>query len=313
MKRFFLLFVLLCLMLCTVGCGEEAATTAATTTTGTGTENAGAVIPFQSELVSGQFTKFDQKTDVAADAPYIVFSGSAVSCSAPGVTVDGTTAVITAGGEYVVCGICPDGQLIIEVPKTEKVHLVFDGLSLACDLSAPLYVKSADKVTVTLKDGTVSTFADTATPLTALDAPTACIYAKDDLTFNGSGALRVEAQRNNGIGCSNDLCFISGTYEVTAPKNALKGNDSLAILDGTFTLNAGKDACKADTIDDPAKGFIYIAGGTFRMTAGDDGLQASTAIELQGGRFRFACTGKKVNAKLQYHRADSVIFETAAP
>ena len=310
MKRLFALSLILCMAFLLISCGQPDITT---TTTGTNT-NSGTTpttdveqsIPYQSALVSGKFSKFDLQDTCTSGKGYIEFQGDSVQCTGTGVRVEGTKVTIFEAGCYTVCGQSNNGQIIVEINKLEKVHLVLQGITLRCEDSAPLWVKSADKVSVTLKEGTVNTFSDGTTFGTSVDAPNATIYAKDSLTFNGTGKLVVLANLHNGIDCSNDLKFISGTYEITAKNNALKGNDAVAILSAHMTISAGKDGIKSDTVGDPQKGVVYIAGGTFIITTMDDGIQAESALDLQGGHFTFYCAGKDINPKGQYHIGDGV-------
>ena len=311
MKKVITLLVLCVTLLSLVACQTDTPTNSTTlpgasTPPVSGEKNA---IPYQSDLVSGKFSEFDLETACGLFTGDLVYSDAGITFTGNGATISGTVATITKPGCYRVSGNSTDGQLVISVTSLEKVHLVFSGLTLTCQNSAPLMVANADKVCVTLAKDTVNTLSDGASFGTGADAPNACIYAKDSITFNGEGSLVVNANLHNGIDCSNDLKFVSGHYQVKAANNAIKGNDSVAILHATMTIEAGKDAIKSDTINDPTKGFVYIASGTFTITATDDGIQATTAIELQGGRFTMACDGKTINSKDGLHISEQVVIE----
>ena len=306
MKKLVSVCLLFCLCLLLVACKDTPTTTSSTSTNPT----AGSAINYVSDYVTGKFSKVDLTDTFTSYNASIVFSSDSVQTTGTGVMVNGTSATITKGGVYTLSGSCSNGQLIVSVDKLEQVHIVLSGLSLACQNSAPFWVKSADKVVVTLKGGTVNKFEDGTTYGADIDAPNACMYAKDDLTFNGAGSLEVISHLNNGIGCSNDLKFISGTYTVSAVNNAIKGKDSIAVLAGNITVLAADDAFKSDNDSEAGKGFIYIAGGSFDITASDDGLQAVTAIELAGGTFVMRCSGKNVNCDGSIHRAEGVQITT---
>ena len=182
------------------------------------------------------------------------------------------------------------------------------GLTLTCQSSAPLYVLSADKVSLTLAPDTVNTFTDGKAYTAAFEKqPNACICSRDDLVINGTGTLNVQGNFNNGIGTKNDLRIAGGVITVSAVKNALKGNDSVAIQNGAITLTAGKDAIKADNEDKPDKGYVYIAGGDIRITAGDDAIQATQDVTITGGALTVTATGKAVNSKGSQDIASGVI------
>ncbi len=258
---------------------------------------------------SDVFTKFDQRSNWT-EAVAVTFSDEGVLVNGSGVTVDGTTACITQPGTYMVSGACADGQLLVEVTKEEKVQLVLGGLTLSCSDSAPLYVLSADKVSITLAPGSVNSFSDGTVYTRPFEKePNACICSRDDLTVNGSGELIVQGNNNNGIGCKNDLKIVSGIVTVSALKNALKGNDSVAIKDGVITLTAGKDAVKAENADEPGKGYVYIGGGMLDITAGDDALQGQQDVTVTGGSILVQAEGKTVNSKGTQDVAMSVITQ----
>ena len=246
---------------------------------------------------SDVFTNFDQR-DSWTEAVIITFNDDGVLINGSGAETEGTTVRITAPGIYMLSGSCANGQVIVELSKEDKAQLVLGGLLLTCQDSAPLYVVSADKVSLTLAPGSYNAFTDAAVYTRAFEkAPNACVCSRDDLTINGSGELVVNGLNNNGIGCKNDLKILGGTITVNAPKNALKGNDSVAIKDGTLTLDAGKDGIKSDNADEPGKGYVYIAGGQIEINAGDDAIQAEQDITIAGGSVAVNADGKTINSK----------------
>lgn len=242
------------------------------------------------------FTSFDQR-DTWEDATTITFADDKVTIDGNGASADGTVVYITAEGSYVLSGACQNGQIIVELDKAEKAQLVLSGLTLTCQDSAPLYVASADKVSLTLAEGTVNTLSDGAAYTKKMDKkPTACVYSRDDLTINGKGELVVNANVNNGIGTSNDLKIVSGTVTVTAANNGLKGNDSIAIKDGVISVISKDDGIKTENEVDPGKGYIYVEGGQITITCADDALQATQDITVAGGHINASAGGKTVNS-----------------
>ena len=126
----------------------------------------------------------------------------------------GSAAVIRQAGTYVLSGALKDGQLVIEADKEDTVRLIFRGVSLACSYSSPVYSKGGN-VIVTLEDGTKNRIEDGETytfEKEGEDEPTAAVFSKDDLTFNGTGTLSVTGNFRHGIQCKDDLKFVSGTY-----------------------------------------------------------------------------------------------------
>ena len=123
---------------------------------------------------------------------------------------------------------------------------------------------SADKVFVTLADGNengVSAAGDSAEDDYAnVDA---AIFARCDISFNGSGSLSVSSAKGHGIVSKDDLVFTGGSYMIQAANRGISGKDSIRIADGSFVVTAGKNCLDSDNDEDSDKGFIYIAGGSF--------------------------------------------------
>ncbi len=259
---------------------------------------------------TGRYSNFDLRaTYDERTATKIVFSDGGASVDGAGASADGTSVLIVGEGTYIVSGSCSDGQLTVEVKDKEKVQLVFDGLKLASKTKAPLWIKSGDKVSVTLADGTVSTLEDNSayTDANADGEPNACMFSKVDLTINGTGTLNVHGNVNNGITTKDDLKIVSGTVNVTAKNHGIRGNDSVSIRGGNITVTADNDGIKTSKDDDPEKGYIYIEGGTITVTAGDDCFQAVTGITATAGSITATAGGKRTNCPVEDNIADGVM------
>lgn len=201
-----------------------------------------------------------------------------------GVTVDGQTVTITQEGTYHLTGELTNGQVIVNVDKEEKVHLILDGVTITNSNGPAILIEQSEKVITTLEKDTVNTLTDGADYDLADDEtePDAAFFSKEDLVLNGEGELVVTGNYNNGIRSKDDLIFISGTYTVTAVNNALKGKDSVQILDGIYTLTTTEgDGIQANNADEADKGYVAIDGGRFTITSGRDGVQAETTASLQ--------------------------------
>lgn len=201
-----------------------------------------------------------------------------------GATAEGETVTISEEGTYVLSGTLSDGQLIINASKEAKIHLIFNGVSITNTSGSAVNIQQAEKVILTLadnktnnlKDGENYSFAENETE------PDATLYSKEDLTINGTGTLKVNGNYSNGIRSKDDLVLVSGTYEVTAKNNAIKGKDSVSIRNGNYNLNTTEgDAIQANNTEDETKGYVAIDGGTFEISSGRDGIQAETNTTLQ--------------------------------
>ena len=228
----------------------------------------------------------------------ITLSDNGTQCSDKSVSVSGNTMTITAEGTYILSGKLSNGQIIVDADKADKIQLVLNGVSINCDTSAAIYVKQADKVFVTLAENTENTLSNTS-EFKAIDDNDidAVVFSKDDLTFNGSGKLTVNAKYGHGIVSKDDLVFTGGVYSITAQNHAISGKDSVRTANGTFNLKAGKDGIHSENSEDTTKGFVYIENGTFKINADGDGIDASLTIDIRGGSFDITSGGGSSNAE----------------
>ena len=284
--------VLLCCLLLFCACDQTSVPSAPDT--GTSSQSTADIAPadIDQDLLDAEFTSYDRKTDYKPDGR-AVFADGGADLTGQGFTFQDGILRITAGGHYELMGTLENGSVIIDVPADEKVQLVLKGVSITSASDAPLVVLCADKVKLTLADGTQNTFTDALTRTD--DTHNACIWSADDLTVNGSGSLTVNGNYNNGIDTKNDLRIVSGSVTVTAVNNAIKANDSMAMLDGTLIAVSSDDGIKTSTADRPDKGYIRIFGGTVTVDSADDALQAATDVQIAGGTVRLNAGGKQFN------------------
>lgn len=186
-----------CAAATTSGSGSGSATTATATTSSAGkvTSKAASYTQIYSDKtyldvsqMDFEYSKSDQDASYdASAATTITLSGSsATSNSTSGVTIDGSTVTITAAGTYVVSGTLSDGQIIVEATSADKVQIVLNGVTITNDDGPAIYVKQADKVFITLANGSQNVLKDggTYTLESGEDEPDAVIFSKDDLTIN---------------------------------------------------------------------------------------------------------------------------------
>ena len=226
----------------------------------------------------------------------IQLNGSSASCSSDAVSVSGSTVTLRDEGSYILSGILNDGMIIIDAEKTDKLQLILDGVSIHSETSAPLYVRQADKVFITLAEGTENSLSNGGSFI-AIDENNidGAIFSKDDLTLNGSGSLTITSPAGHGIVSKESLTVTSGTYTVSAASHALEGKNDICIANAVFTLTSGKDALHAENGDDAALGFIYIQSGTLNISAEGDGLSAASLMRIDGGSFSITTGGGSVN------------------
>ncbi len=100
-------------------------------------------------------TPTSNNTATSGDAVTITLNGTTALADSDAVRVNGSTVTITAAGTYILSGAL-DGSVIVDAAKEDEVQLVLDGVTIHADSFAALYVVQADKVFVTLAEGTVN-------------------------------------------------------------------------------------------------------------------------------------------------------------
>ncbi len=211
------------------------------------------------------------------------------------ITLSGKDVIITEEGVYLLSGTLKDGMIIVDADKSAKVQLVFDGVEINNEADAAIYVKQADKVFVTLAEGSENRLASSGyTPIDGNNID-GVIYAKSDLVINGAGSLTVNAAEGHGIVSKDDLKLTGGTISVTAEKQGLSGKDSVRIGGGTIQITSGKDGIHAENDEDADKGFVYIGGGTVQIVSEGDGISAGSVVQTDGGTVNIIAGGGSGN------------------
>ncbi len=219
------------------------------------------------------------------DGEMITLNGNAIVYAGNGATVNGSTITVNKPGTYIISGQLDDGQIIVELTKEEQAVLILYGADISCSYSAPIYIKSADKVTVHLYPSTLNSLTDTGEYKYATDAenePNATLFSKDDLTIKGSGTLEINANYNNGITSKNDLKIKTGTITINAKNDGIRGKDSVEIGGGKISIVSNGDGIKT-TSEEEDKGYIVINGGNIDISTSGDGIQAQNYCTVSSG------------------------------
>lgn len=236
-------------------------------------------------VVDKEYTASDLEVGFEdSSATHITFDGSNIKVSGSGATAKDGVLTISKKGTYVITGTLADGQIIVNAGKRDKVKIILNGVSITCSDSAPIYVKQADKVFITLEKNTKNTLTD-GTKYVQTDKNTVdgVIFSKADLTINGEGTLNINGNYKHGIAVKDKLTITGGTYNISAVKSAISSNDGIRIKAGTFKLSSenGKGITSKNG-EDKTKGYVYISGGDITVTKSTEGIEG-TAIVVEGG------------------------------
>ena len=238
---------------------------------------------------SAYFTTNDQNGSWdTTGAAVITLTGDGASISGNGAYVYDGNVVIAEAGRYVLSGSLEDGSIIVDAHDSSKVWILLDGVEINCSDDACIQVDQADKVFLTLAEGSQniltsgSVYSDTALS----DGTDGAIFAHDDLTINGSGSLTVTAQYSHGISANDDLVITGGTITISAVDDAIHANDSIRIKDVAITVTAGDDGLL--TSNEVENGYLYIESGTLDITASGDGIHTTGDITVAGGEINIS-------------------------
>lgn len=289
--------------------------------TGTSADSSGQTDFSQTD--ADMFTDRDYETDYdESSSVYIELNGSTAEADSDSVQISGSTITITEEATYIISGTLDDGMIIVDAPDTAKLQLVFDGADINSETSAPLYIPEADKVFVTLAEGTENTLSNGGT-YTAIDDSNidSAIFSRQDLPLNGSGNAASESSDSWGQwgggapGQPGDRGGAGGdgmrgtdpgsagegeseeTPDQSTPDQGASGSgESAEALAFTESLTASDSDASADTEDDSSTsmkgiksdGDMMISGGSFTIDSADDSVHTNSSVTVSGGTFEIA-------------------------
>ncbi len=236
-------------------------------------------------IVDKEFTERDIEPGYEdSTATHITLSGESIDVAGSGATAKDSVLTISEEGTYVITGSLSEGQIIVDAEDQDKVQMVLNGVNITSSTHAPIYIKKADKVFLTLGEDTKNTLTDGKEYLQS-DENTVdgVIFSSADLTINGRGALSITGNYKHGIVSKDDLVITGGTFDITAVKDAINGKDCVKIKDGTFSLSTTTgNGIQSKNGDDTTKGYVYICGGNITVLEGKEGIEG-TVILIEDG------------------------------
>lgn len=217
-----------------------------------------------------------------------------------------SSVTIDHAGVFVLSGALENGQVVVEAGDEDKVQLVLSGVDIHAETGAAIQVKSADKVFITLAQGSENLLSANEVTEDGVDG---VIYSQADLTLNGLGTLTVTARTGKGIVCKDTLSVTGGIYSIQTAGHGISGKDALNIADGSFTITTGGGsqavemkasdsfgggrftaASQSEEDEVKAKGLksdgpITVLAGSFTLDCADDAIHAGGDVTISGGRW----------------------------
>lgn len=215
------------------------------------------------------------------NATKIILEGDTATVSGKGAYALDGNVVIAGAGYYVLEGELSDGSIIVDAYNTSKVWILLNGVSIYCSDDAAFIVDQAEKVFLTLAEGT-DNFLESGEEYSSdalSDNTNAAVFAKDDLTINGSGSLTVTAAYRHGIAAKDDLAITGGTICITAPVDGIRVNDSFCFREADLQITAGDEG----VVQENPEELFYVESGTITIDSGDDAVNAVSDVVIDGG------------------------------
>lgn len=262
-------------------------------------------------------------------------SGEYDPADAACIQLEGESLTITEAGVYILSGSLEDGMIIVDGDESAKIQLVLNNVEISNSRGAAIYVKQADKVFITLPEGTTNTLSG-GDSYESLDDNhiDGIIFAKSDLVINGAGSLLISAVTGHGIVSKDDLKVTGGSLTVTAPGHGLSGKDSVRIGGGTEAADSVEAVDSMEAVDstetadsmeaaDSTKAADVMnesgaAMPSLHITSGKDGIHSENAdkedkgfVYIAGGSITIASKGDCISADA-YLQIDGGSFNLTA-
>lgn len=245
-----------------------------TTDTSADTDNETTTVDFELPTLT-ENSEYNREEDILID-----LANKTITNNNGYVAIDSDALYILASGTYTLSGDY-NGRVVISGEDAE-VELILNGVSIQSDTYAPIVGYNLGDLKITAKNGTENTVSDLRTTEGSFNS---AIYADCDLDLKGKGTLNITSSLNNGIHTKDDLKIKNLTLNVTAPNNAIKGNDSVTIEEANvLAISSSGDAIKTTNSDISSKGnqrgTVTINGGTVKLYAAFDGIDASYDVVI---------------------------------
>ena len=284
------------MMLGLIGCGKQSGNNAAASKAGTASGLTATAV--STEKMDFTYTDRDLDSSWSAQgATTVVCSQTTAQVTGSGAAVSNGVLTISKAGTFILSGKLT-GQIVVCAGEADKLQIVLNGLEVTGKNGPALYIKQADKVFISLADGSKNALTDSSDYSlgTGEESVDGAIFSKADLTLNGSGALTVNGQYQHGIVSKDDLVITGGIISVTAAADGLQGKDCVKIGGGTLTVKAEADGIKSNNTEDTSKGYVSLDGGSINITAGNDGVQAETVLNITKTTLKVVTGGGSANA-----------------
>ena len=197
---------------------------------------------------------------------------------------------------YVLSGTTANGSFTVVGDKKYAVRL--NGVNITNPDSSALNLLSSKRAFIILAEGTTNTLTDGTG-----GSHKGALYGKGKLFFNGSGALSVTGNTNNGIHSADYIVFRTGNniYVKSTANHGIKANDGIYINGGILNVEVSAAAakginCESHIIVNGGRTTVLTTGGgTYdsddQEAKGAAAIKADSTLTVNAGELRLKSTG----------------------
>lgn len=211
--------------------------------------------------------------------------GSTITYTGYGISVNGSTVMITAGGDHTVTGTLNNGMIYVNTK--ERVKLRLSGANITNSSGPAIFFEDVDKGFITIVEGTVNYLTDGRNY--NVDAK-ATLFSNDDLEIKGKGTLNITANYNHAIASDDDINIENGTINITSVNDGVHANGSIDVTGGTLNINATGDCLQTEDEE------LRIEDGKLTLSAGSQALKSDFGVVVSGGTINITKSKEGVEA-----------------
>lgn len=245
---------------------------------------------------SQSVTSFQAQTSYdESQASQITLADQTATVKGQGASFSDQTLTITQAGTYVLTGSGKNIKLVVEAADTDRVHLVFQNLTLEGE-GTLLQINKAQEVVISLAEGSQNAL--TESQASGDEEVKATIHSQVPLTLNGTGNLTLTALTKNALEVEDDLKVLGGTYTVKAANHGFKAEGALAIEAATLTIEAGKDGLHAEHDETTERANVSLNPTQLSIAATEDGVDAGNELTFKGGTITVSQSEEGLEARV---------------
>ena len=245
---------------------------------------------------SQSVTSFQAQTSYdESQASQITLADQTATVKGQGASFSDQTLTITQAGTYVLTGSGKNIKLVVEAADTDRVHLVFQNLTLEGE-GTLLRINKAQEVVISLAEGSQNAL--TESQASDDEEVKATIHSQVPLTLNGTGNLTLTALTKNALEVEDDLKVLGGAYTVKSANHGFKAEGALAIEAATLTIEAGKDGLHAEHDETTEGANISLNPTQLSIAATEDGVDAGNELTIKGGTITVSQSEEGLEARV---------------